>query len=90
MAGDLIQKILRVRAGLKRVFWRLYGNEEIIDKLAKEWLGKKGVVGIGLKEVNGEECVIFYVLYPFRREEYPDEVYGYKVEVVRSGPIVAL
>ncbi len=64
--------------------------EKVIDKLAKEWLGKKGVISISDSEINGELCIVFFVNQPeLERELYPSEVDGYKIIIKSSGKVVA-
>jgi hypothetical protein len=82
--------VMRVIAGLRKVMWDIYGDKTVIDRLVREWLGKKGVIGIGFKEVEGEAHIVFYVLPPFRRDDYPYEACGYRVIVEPSGPIFVL
>jgi hypothetical protein len=82
--------VMCVIAALRRVVWDIHGDKVVIDRLVKEWLGRKGVIGIGFKEVEGEAHIVFYVLPPFRRDDYPYEAYGYRVVVEPSGPVYAL
>lgn len=64
--------------------------KKAIDKLAEEWLGKKGVVAISDEEEEGELHIVFFVdSKNIKNEDYPQDVKGYKVIVKPSGRIIS-
>jgi len=74
---------------LQSLMRELYSPEEVVDILTPQWIGKKNVVGIAVKEDDEGEYIVFYVIPPFKRSDFPDEVYGYRIKVEPSGEIVA-
>ncbi len=59
--------------------------QEIIDSLATEWLGKKGVIAISDEEINNIIKIILFVKSEnFDYAEYPKEYKGYEILLRKS------
>jgi hypothetical protein len=62
-----------------------------INKIANEWLGKKGIIGISVEKIEGKFYIIFYVnVKDFKDSDYPKELEGYKVIIRTSEKFIPL
>ncbi|TVR66016.1 MAG: hypothetical protein EA422_02790 [Gemmatimonadales bacterium] len=62
--------------------------QEVQEAFTPEWMELPGVVGTGLALCDGEPCIRVFLAResPEARAAIPEEVEGYPVEVVVTGP----
>ncbi|MGQ3685414.1 MAG: hypothetical protein ACUBOA_10490 [Candidatus Loosdrechtia sp.] len=73
---------------------RSTGNDDIHsvkDRYEAELMTIPGVVGVGIGQTDGKECMQVYVrqMTPELERAIPEEIEGYPVVVEATGPIVA-
>lgn len=65
--------------------------EQVQEQYAAELMSIEGVVGVGIGECDGTPCIQVYLEKEFPSSAMiPEEIEGYKIQKVISGPIKAL